>query len=115
MEGLRHLRYLRRRAVKKIRNLHHVRLPALETRWLSRSDEEAEMSLINNYSYQAMSDQRERDLAHLAEHNRQVRLAISGRVSWWRRMMARRQQRIHTATERPAQRGMATPQHRVAH
>ena len=73
------------------------------------------MSLINNYSYQAMSDQRERDLAHLAEHNRQVRLALSGRVSWWRRVLARREQRITTATRRPEQRGMATPQHRVAH
>jgi uncharacterized protein YciI len=77
------------------------------------------MSLINDYAYQAMTDQRERDLARLAEHNRQVRLALSGRVSWWRKLMARREQRIHTATERSAQysaeRGMATPQHRVAH
>jgi uncharacterized protein YciI len=71
------------------------------------------MSLINDYAYQAMTDQRERDLARLAEHNRQVRLALSGRVSWWRKLMA------HTATDRSAQysaeRGMATPQHRVAH
>jgi hypothetical protein len=80
-----------------------------------RSDEEAEMSLINDYTYQAMTDQRERELAHLAEQNRQVRLALSGRVSWWRRVMARRRQRIHTATEQSAHRGMATPQHRVAH
>jgi hypothetical protein len=73
------------------------------------------MSLINDYTYQVMTDQRERDLARLAEHDRQVRLALSGRVSWWRRLQARRGQRITTATERPAQRGMATPQHRVAH
>jgi hypothetical protein len=73
------------------------------------------MSLINDYTYQTMTDQQARDLARLAERNRRVRLALSGRVSWWRRVMARRQQRIHTATERPAQRGMATPQHRVAH
>ena len=32
---LRHLRYLRPIGVKKIRNMHHVRLPALEPRWLS--------------------------------------------------------------------------------
>jgi uncharacterized protein YciI len=70
------------------------------------------MSLINDYAYQAMTDQRERDLARLAEHNRQVRLALSGRVSWWRKLMARREQRIHTAAERSAHRGMATPQHR---
>jgi uncharacterized protein YciI len=62
-----------------------------------------------------MTDQRERDLARLAEHNRQVRLALSGRVSWWRKLMARREQRIHTASERSAHRGMATPQHRIAH
>ena len=73
------------------------------------------MSLINDYTYQAITDQRERDLAHMAEHNRQVRLALSGRVSWGRKVMVRRQQRIHTATERPAHCGMATPQHWVAH
>jgi len=73
------------------------------------------MSLINDYAYQAMTDQRERDLARLAEHNRRVRLALSGRVGWWRKLTARREQPIQTATERPAHRGMATPQHRVAH
>ena len=31
------------------------------------------MSLINDYTYQAMTDQRERDLARLAESNWQVR------------------------------------------
>lgn len=101
--------------MEKIRNLHHVRLPALGTGWLSRSDEEDEMSLINDYAYQAMTDQRERDLAHLAEHNRQVRLALSGRMSWWRKLMTRREQRMPAAAERSAHRGMATPQHRVAH
>jgi hypothetical protein len=58
-------------------------------------------------------------MAHLAEHNRQVRLAMSGRVSWWRRLQARRQERISIAaqhsTQQSSQRGMATPQHRVAH
>ena len=73
------------------------------------------MSLINDYTYQVLTDQNERDIARLAEHNRQVRLALSGRVGWWRRLMARREQRIHTATEHPVDRGMATPQHRVAH
>jgi hypothetical protein len=76
-----------------------------------RSEQEAEMSLINDYSYQIMTDQRERDLARLAESNRRVRLALSGRVSWWRRLGTRRGQRISTAGHR----GMATPQHRVAH
>jgi hypothetical protein len=39
------------------------------------------MSLINDYTHQLLTDQRERDLARLAEHNRQVRLALRGRVS----------------------------------
>ena len=73
------------------------------------------MSLINDYSYQVMTDQRERDLARLAERNRRVRLALSGRVSFWQRLRARREQRISTVGQRPGQRGMATPQHRVAH
>ena len=77
-QHLRHLRYLRRRAPEKIRNLHHVRLPALETPWISRSEQEDDMSLINDYTYQAITDQQERDLARLAEQNRQVRLALSG-------------------------------------
>ena len=74
------------------------------------------MTLINDYTYQVMTDQRERDLARLAEHNTQVRLALSGRQSWWRRMLSRRgQRRIAVAAPRPENRGMATPQHRVAH
>jgi hypothetical protein len=73
------------------------------------------MSLINDYTYQTMNDQRERELAQLAESNWQVREALNGRVSWWRRLLARREQRTSTAARHPAQRGMATPQHRVAH
>jgi hypothetical protein len=57
------------------------------------------MTLINDYNYQVLTDQQERDLARLAEQNRQVRLALSGRVSWWRRLLARRGQRSSTRTE----------------
>jgi hypothetical protein len=81
-----------------------------------RSKQEAEMSLINDYTYQAMTDQRERDLGRLAEQNWQVRQALTGRKSWLRRMLSRRgQRRISTASAHEEQRGMATPQHRVAH
>jgi hypothetical protein len=74
------------------------------------------MSLINDYTYQVMTDQRERDFARLAENNRRVRLALSGRESWLRRMLSRRgQRRIAIAAPHPENRGMATPQHRVAH
>ena len=74
------------------------------------------MSLINDYTYQAMTDQQQRDLARQAAHNTQVRLALSGRESWWRRMLSRREnRRIAIAAQRPENRGMATPQHRVAH
>jgi hypothetical protein len=80
-----------------------------------KSDEEDEMTLINDYTYQAMTDQQERDLARRAEQNWHVRAAMSDRVSWWRRLLARRNERIHTVAEHAEQRGMATPQHRVAH
>jgi hypothetical protein len=74
------------------------------------------MSLINDYTYQVMTDQRERDLARLAEQNWQIRQALNGRESWWRRMLSRRgQRRIAIAAPGPENRGMATPQHRVAH
>jgi hypothetical protein len=73
------------------------------------------MTLINDYTYQAMTDQRERELAQLAEQNWQIRQALNGRVSWWRKLLARREQRISTATPHHDERGMATPQHRVAH
>ncbi len=52
-------------------------------------------SLINDYTYQGLTDQNERAIARLAEHNRLVRLSLSGRANWWRRLMARREQRIH--------------------
>jgi hypothetical protein len=64
------------------------------------------MSLMNDYTYQALSDQRERDLARMAESNRQVRLALNGREGWFRRVFARRGQRRIA---------IAAPQHRAAH
>ena len=64
------------------------------------------MSLINDYMYQTLNDQRERDLAELAAGNRQARLALSGRVSWWRRVLSRRGQRRIA---------IAAPEHRAAH
>ena len=68
------------------------------------------MHLINDYSQQVLTDQRERDLARLAEHNRPVRLALRNRVSWWRRLLARPKQRIGTAAQRrTAQRGWRCP------
>ena len=63
------------------------------------------MSLINDYTFQTMGDQRERDLARLAENNRRVRLALNGRGSWLRRVFSRRGHRRIA---------IAAPQHRVA-
>jgi hypothetical protein len=64
------------------------------------------MSLNNDYTFQVLTDQRERDLARLAEHNRRVRLALNGREGWLRRVFSRRgRHRI----------AIAAPQHRVAH
>ena len=73
------------------------------------------MSLINDYSYRAITDDREREIAHLVEHNQHVRAALNGRVSWWHKLQARREERISIAAKQSPRRGMATPQHRVAH
>jgi hypothetical protein len=74
------------------------------------------MTLINDYTYQVMTDQRKRDFARVAENDTRVRLALSGRQSWLRRVLSRRgQRRIAIAASRSENRGMATPQHRVAH
>ncbi len=64
------------------------------------------MSLINDYTYQTLNDQRERELAELATHNEQARLALNGHVSWLRRVLSRRGQRRIA---------IARPQHRAAH
>jgi len=64
------------------------------------------MSLMNDYTYQVLNDQRERELAELAASNRQARLALSGRVGWWRRVLSHRGQRRIA---------IARPEHRVAH
>jgi len=64
------------------------------------------VSIMNDYTYQVLNDQRERELAELAASNRQVRLAMSGRTSWWRRVLSRRGQRRIA---------IARPEHRVAH
>ena len=62
------------------------------------------MTLYNDYTHQLLTDQRERELARMAEQNRLVRQALNGRVSWWRRLVARlrRKQRISAVAECPA-------------
>ena len=64
------------------------------------------MSSMSDYTFQVLNDQNERELASLAERNRQVRLALSGHVSWWRRSLSRRGQRRIA---------IASQEHRVAH
>jgi hypothetical protein len=64
------------------------------------------MSLINDFTYQALIDQRERELAELAESNSQIRQALNGRVSWWRRVLSRGGQRRIA---------IGAPHHRAAH
>ena len=73
------------------------------------------MSLINDYTYMAMNDQRERELAQLAESNWQVRQALNRRAELVAQVAGPSRQRSSTTAQHPAQRGMATPQHRVAH
>ena len=67
------------------------------------------MSLINDYTYQAMTDQQERDFARLAEQNRRVRLALSGRESWWRRMLSGADSDASPSRQRPAERNGDAP------
>ena len=64
------------------------------------------MSMMNDYSYQVLNDQRERDLARLAEHNQHVRLALNGHEGWLRRVFSRHGRRRIA---------ISAPRHRVAH
>jgi len=52
------------------------------------------VSLINDYTHQLLTDQRERDLARLSEHNRQVGWRLAVASAGGRRLVARRKQRI---------------------
>ena len=54
------------------------------------------MSYINDYSFKAMADQRQRDLVAEAAENRLAAIARRNRPVWWRRLTWR-----HTAP-RPA-------------
>jgi len=61
---------------------------------------EAAMSYINDYSFKAMADQRQRDLMAEAAQNRLDAIARRSRSVWWRRLGTWR----HTAP-RPADSG----------
>jgi hypothetical protein len=52
--------------------------------------EEDEMSLINDYSMQILTDQRERDLAELAFRDPHARRALNREGTWWHRVLSRR-------------------------
>ena len=46
------------------------------------------MSMINDYTVQRLSTQRQHDLAAEAANRRLVRLATSGRRTWWQQLLA---------------------------
>jgi len=48
---------------------------------------EATMSYINDYSFKAMADQRQRDLVAEAAQNRLAAIARGSRPVWWRRLL----------------------------
>jgi hypothetical protein len=48
---------------------------------------EATMSYINDYSFKAMADQRQRDLMAEAAQNRLAAIARGSRPVWWRRLL----------------------------
>jgi hypothetical protein len=56
------------------------------------------MSYINDYSFKAMADQRQRDLVAEAAENRLAAIARGSRPVWWRRLLGTWR---HTA-QRPA-------------
>jgi hypothetical protein len=73
------------------------------------------MSLINDYSVQILTDQRERELVELASRDPHVRRSLNRQGTWWHRLLSR-SERIPVATYRGVQTGMPTPpQHQVAH
>jgi hypothetical protein len=45
------------------------------------------MSYINDYSFKAMADQRQRDLMAEAAQNRLAAIARRSRPVWWRRLL----------------------------
>ena len=45
------------------------------------------MSYINDYSFKAMADQRQRDLVAEAAQNRLAAMARGSRSVWWRRLL----------------------------
>jgi hypothetical protein len=49
------------------------------------------MSLINDYSAQILTDQRERDLAELAFRDPHARRALNRQGTWWNRLLSRRE------------------------
>jgi hypothetical protein len=76
--------------------------------------EEDEMSLINDYTAEILTDQRERELTELAFRDPHARRALNRQGTWWNRLVSRREQ-TPVATERGVRTGMTPPQHQVAH
>jgi hypothetical protein len=66
------------------------------------------MTIINDYVYQRGADQRQHDLAAEGDNRRLVRIARSGRPSWWQRLLGLvddRTQPEYAGTGRPALEG----------
>jgi hypothetical protein len=76
--------------------------------------EEDDMSLINDYTAQILTDQQERELANLAFRDPHARRAMNRQGTWWNRLLSRRE-RTSVAPERGVQTGMRTPpQHQTS-
>jgi hypothetical protein len=71
------------------------------------------MSLINDYSVQILTDQRERDLADLAFRDPHARRALNRQGTWWNRLLSR-PERTSVATKRGGQSGTIAPRHQPA-
>ena len=73
------------------------------------------MSLINDYTAEILTDQREREMAELAFRDPHARRRLNRQGTWWQRLVSRREQ-IPVADERGVRTGTtAQAQHQVAH
>ena len=59
------------------------------------------MSLINDYLAGYLTDQRQRDLAAQAANHRLIKIARSGRQTWWQRVLGSADHRIQWRIRQP--------------
>lgn len=64
------------------------------------------MTIINDYTFSIMAEQRQHDLWAEAANDRLAALARGDRSVWWRRLLP---SRVASAAKRPAPSGVSVP------